>query len=47
MYIDETYNENDNYLDDEYFYNKWKEESDEYFDNLDNINNEYNIIDKY
>lgn len=29
----------DDYLDDEYFYSKWK---DDYYDNLDNINNEYN-----
>lgn len=37
MYIDDDIYD-DNYLDDEYFYSKWKAESDEYFDNLDNIN---------
>jgi len=44
MYIDDIdiYDENDNYLDNEYFYSKWKEESSDYYDNLDNINNEYN-----
>lgn len=38
MYIDD----NDDYLDEEYFFEKWKNESDNYYNNLDNINNEYN-----
>lgn len=38
MCIDETYDDNDDYLDNDYFFDKWKKESEEYFDNLDNIN---------
>lgn len=38
MTMNGIYDTNDNYLDDDYFFEKWKEESEKYFDNLDNNN---------